>query len=62
MKITKELKSDLIHISANLYSFTDKQLGKFMRQILDREIFRAKGFEQESPRGDDYDHHLEDGE
>ncbi len=42
MKITKELRSDLVHISANLGYFTDKQLGKLIREIIERELTKEK--------------------
>jgi len=41
-KITRELKSDLINMTANLDCFTDERLGKFFRAVLTREIEKEK--------------------
>lgn len=38
VKVSKLLVSDLVHVMANLSSFTDKQLGMFIRKILLREL------------------------
>lgn len=37
MKITKEIRSDLEHLLANLDYFTDAEIGVFIREVLERE-------------------------
>lgn len=40
--MTRELESDLIHLSVNLGYFSDMDIGRFMRKVLQREIEKAK--------------------
>lgn len=40
--MTRELESDLIHLTANLDCFNDIELGRFMRKVLQREVEKAK--------------------
>lgn len=40
--MTKELKSDIVHLSANLGYFSDIELGRYMRKVLEREIEKGK--------------------
>lgn len=40
--MTKELQSDLVHLSANLAYFSDIEIGRFMRKVLEREIAKTK--------------------
>lgn len=40
--MNRELESDLIHLAANLGYFSDVELGRFMRKVLQREIEKAQ--------------------
>ena len=40
--MTRELESDLIHLTANLGYFSDIEIGRFMRKVLQREVEKAK--------------------
>lgn len=43
--MTRELESDLIHLTANLGYFSDIEIGRFMRKVLQREVEKAKAKE-----------------
>jgi len=40
--MTRELQSDIIHLTTNLDYFSDVEIGRFMRKVLRREIEKAK--------------------
>lgn len=42
MKISKLLRSDLIHLTANLECFNNQTIGSFMREVLTRERNNAE--------------------
>lgn len=40
--MNKELESDIVHLTANLSYFSDIELGRYMREVLQREIEKTK--------------------
>ena len=40
--MTKELESDIRNLTVNLSYFSDIEIGRFMRRVIQREIEKAK--------------------